>query len=73
MNQAGELYDMSDAPFDEKLVSTEGDTEVSKAARARLTKVLQDLNPSTGKTDVGGKAKANAKKGGNRAIRATAL
>ncbi len=73
MNQSGELYGMSDAPFDEKLVSTDGDTEVSKAARARLTKVLQDLNPPAGKTDVGGKAKANAKKGGNRAIRATAL
>src|SRR6185436_8188293 len=44
MNEKGELFDMSDAPFVEKPVSAESDTDASKAARARLTKVLADLN-----------------------------
>jgi len=73
MNQAGELYDMSDAPFTEKLISSEDETDVIKVARARLTKVLRELNPQAGKTDVGGKAKANAKKARNRAATTTAL
>jgi len=59
MNQAGELFDMSDAPFTEKPA---GDTAESKAARERLTKVLAELNPAGGKTDGG--AGPNAKKAG---------
>jgi arylsulfatase A len=51
MNEKGELFDMSDAPFVEKPVMPEADTEASKAARARLTKVLADLNPAAGKSD----------------------
>jgi arylsulfatase A len=51
MNESGELYDMSDAPFVEKLVESSADTEQSKAARQRLAKVLADLNPNGGKTD----------------------
>lgn len=52
MNESGELFDMSDAPFVEKSVTT--DTEASKAARKRLSAVLAELNPSAGKTDSGG-------------------
>jgi arylsulfatase A len=60
MNESGELFDMSDAPFVEKLVST--DTDASKVARERLTKVLAGLNPAAGKTDgAGGKGKAAKK------------
>jgi len=51
MNERGELFDMSDAPFTEKPVAAEADTTESKAARGRLTKVLDDLNPAAGKTD----------------------
>ena len=51
MNELAELYDMSDAPFVEKLVTADADTEASKAARQRLTAVLAELNPSGGKTD----------------------
>ncbi len=54
MNQAGELFDMSDAPFVEKPVAAGSDTEASKAARTRLTAVLAELNPAAGKTDGGG-------------------
>ena len=55
MNESGELFDMSDAPFVEKPVAPESDTDASKAARARLTAVLAELNPAGGKTDGAGK------------------
>ncbi len=51
MNEKAELFDMSDAPFVEKPVSADADTEASKAARQRLTAVLAELNPASGKTD----------------------
>lgn len=51
LNQRGELFDMSDAPFVEKLVAPDADTADSKAARERLTKVLAELNPAGGKTE----------------------
>ena len=56
MNESGELFDMSDAPFVEKPVAATADTDASKAARARLTAVLADLNPAGGKADGAGKA-----------------
>ena len=56
MNESGELFDMSDAPFVEKPAPAAADTDASKAARARLTAVLAELNPAAGKTDgAGGK------------------
>jgi arylsulfatase A len=51
LNEKGDLFDMSDAPFVEKLISPEGDTEQSKAARQRLGAALAGLNPAAGKTD----------------------
>ena len=54
MNEMGTLFDMSDAPFVEKLIEPAMDSEASKAARARLTAVLADLNPAAGKTDKDG-------------------
>ena len=51
MNDSGELFDMSDAPFVEKLVVEADDRASSKAARARLASVLAGLNPAGGKTD----------------------
>ncbi len=51
LNEQGELFDMSDAPFVEKPVAPAADTEASKAARTRLTAVLAELNPAAGKTD----------------------
>jgi hypothetical protein len=53
---------MSDAPFVEKPVSAAADTEASKAARARLTAVLAELNPAAGKTDRGESARKKAAK-----------
>jgi arylsulfatase A len=54
MNEAQQLFDMSDAPFVEKPVAPEADTDQSKAARQRLSTVLAELNPAAGKTDGAG-------------------
>jgi arylsulfatase A len=62
MDETGALFDMSDAPFVEKPIAPAADTDASKAARARLTGVLAELNPAAGKTDGGGKAKPAGKK-----------
>jgi arylsulfatase A len=61
LDQSGELFDLSDAPFVEKPVPASADTAASKAARQRLTAVLKDLNPAAGKTD-GGDAAGGTKK-----------
>ena len=56
MNQSGELFDMSDAPFVEKPVPSVNDTAASKAARQRLAAVLAELNPAAGITSGGEEA-----------------
>ncbi|OYV06168.1 MAG: hypothetical protein CFE26_07775 [Verrucomicrobiales bacterium VVV1] len=53
LNEKGELFDMSDAPFTEKLIDAADDTDASKAARDRLTAVLAKLNPAGGIPDSG--------------------
>lgn len=65
MNEAGELFDMSDAPFVENPVAEAADTPESKAARQHLAAALAELNPSAGKVDRDGpaiKAARQAKK-----------
>jgi arylsulfatase A len=51
LNEKAELYDMSNAPFTETLVTT--NTPESTAARAKLTAVLAKLNPAGGIPDSG--------------------
>lgn len=63
LNESGELFDMSDAPFVEKLVDATGGTDASKAAGERLSKVLADLNPAAGKSDGAGGGKKKMGKG----------
>jgi arylsulfatase A len=41
----GQLFDMSDAPFSEKLVPAGSESEAAKAARKKLQAVLTELNP----------------------------
>ena len=53
LNEKGELYDMSDSPFTEKLIAASADTDASKAARARLAAALAKLNPAGGILDDG--------------------
>jgi arylsulfatase A len=53
LNQAGELFDMSQAPFEEKLVAADTKESVVIAARKRLQPVLDQLNPAGGILDDG--------------------
>ncbi len=62
LNEKGELFDMSDAPFTEKLVTASADTEASKAARARLAAALAKLNPAGGILDNGDGSGRHARK-----------
>jgi arylsulfatase A len=69
LTEKGELFDMSDAPFVEKPIPAESDSEASKSARLRLTAALKELNPAGGKIDIDG---ARGRGAGNRiAARAT--
>jgi len=51
LNEKGELFDMNDAPFTEKLITA--DTAASKAARTKLAAALAQLNPAGGILDRG--------------------
>jgi len=70
MNQNGDLYDMKEAPFEERLVPADTQNEAAAAARKRLQAILARLNPAGGKTESidpkaaaqGKKAKQNKKK-----------
>jgi arylsulfatase A len=53
LNQAGELYDMSDAPWTEKLVPADTEEPAAIAARNRLQAALDQLNPAGGFLDDG--------------------
>ena len=53
LNQAGELFDMSGAPFTEKLVSLETNDPAARTARSRLQAVLAKLDPAGGIIDDG--------------------
>lgn len=51
LNEQGDLFDMTDAPFTERQIGKEAETSDSKAARERLQKALAELNPAAGKKD----------------------
>jgi len=73
LNEAGELFDMSDAPFVEKLITPDAETDRSKAARKRLAAALAQLDPAAGKTDrdgEGGRKKQKRMAGAGDAVRA---
>ena len=53
LNQAGELFDMSKAPFEEPLVSADTKNPAATAARKRLQAALDKLNPAGGIVDQG--------------------
>jgi arylsulfatase A len=53
LNQSGELFDMSDAPFAEKLVAADTRNPAAIAARQRLQAALDRLNPAGGIEDKG--------------------
>jgi arylsulfatase A len=53
LNQAGELFDMAKAPFEEKLVAADAKDPAALAARIRLQAALDQLNPGGGILDDG--------------------
>jgi arylsulfatase A len=53
LTQAGELFDLSDAPFTEKLVPADTKDAAAIAARKRLQAALDTLNPAGGILDDG--------------------
>jgi arylsulfatase A len=53
LNEKGELYDMSGAPFEEKLVPADSTDAVALAERAKLQAALDKLNPAGGILDDG--------------------
>jgi len=53
LTQSGQLYNMSDAPFSEKLVPTNTTDTVALAARQSLQSGLDQLNPAGGFVDKG--------------------
>jgi arylsulfatase A len=65
LNEASELFDMKNAPFEEKQVSANAKDDNALNARKRLQAVLDQLSPATGKVDTGdgsGKHANNVKK-----------
>lgn len=63
LNHRGELFDMSDAPFVEKPVAADAQSETASAARQRLQAVLTQLDPAAGQHVVPtGKPKKKPKK-----------
>ena len=53
LNRAGQLFDMSGAPFEEKQVADVAQNPEAKAARDRLQAVLARLDPASGILDNG--------------------
>jgi arylsulfatase A len=53
LNQAGEFFDMSEAPWGEKLVAPGTESPAGLAARQRLAAALTQLNPAGGIPDTG--------------------
>jgi len=54
LNREGELFDMSNAPFEEKLVTDIKTNKEASQAHDRLQKVLQELSPEKGILDNAG-------------------
>ena len=53
LNRQGELFDMSNAPFEEKLVVDYANNAEASAAYTRLNDVLKELAPEKGVLDDG--------------------
>lgn len=72
LNQAGELFDMKDAPFTEKAVPVDTKDPDAVAARQRLQKALDELNPAGGYLDEGDGSGRHANKAKKRAAKQAA-
>lgn len=66
LNQAGELFDMSQAPFEERRIAADSKDPAAVAARARLSATLAKLNPAGGILDDGDGTGRHANREANR-------
>ena len=66
LNQAGQLFDMSHAPFEEPLVARDTKDPAAVAARKRLQAALDKLNPAGGVLDEGDGTGRHANRDKNR-------
>jgi arylsulfatase A len=64
LNRAGELFDMRNAPFEEKLTPVSDST---KAIKENLQKILNELDPASGVLDKGDGSGRHANKAANKA------
>ena len=64
LNRAGELFDMRNAPFEEKLTPVSDST---KAIKENLQKILNELDPASGVLDNGDGSGRHANKAANKA------
>jgi arylsulfatase A len=69
LNQAGELFDMANAPFEERLVTADTKDPAALAARERLQAALDQLNPAGGILDDGDGSGAGARRKNKNAAR----
>ncbi len=53
LNERGELFAMTGAPFTETLIPADSEDTAAESARTRLTAVLTELNPAGGILDTG--------------------
>jgi arylsulfatase A len=65
LNQSGQLFDMSNSPFEEKLIEKKNNNPEAIAARKRLQAVLDKLNPAGGILDDGDGSGRHANKAKN--------
>jgi arylsulfatase A len=65
LNRSGQLFDMSNAPFEEKLIPAKSKDPEAVAARKRLQAVLDKLNPGAGILDDGDGTGRHANKAAN--------
>ena len=71
LNEKGELFDMSDAPFAERLVPADSADPAARAARAHLQAALDQLAPSSGIKDDGDGTGRHARRGEREAAETT--
>ena len=69
LNQAGELFDMSKAPFEEIAVPSDNKDGAALAARKSLQAELDRLNPKGGYIDKGDGTGRHANKAANKAVK----
>ncbi len=71
LNQAGELFDMSDAPFTEAIVAAGSESPTARAAKTKLAAALAKLDPAGGIVDQGDGSGRHANKADKKKLEGT--